>query len=157
MKLVKTRTCPSVYKRRKTIRNWDDTAKEAEQLLDKLKSSDENSDKPGAPILETREQRIRSTENKVKTLGEVLKLLEALVENLAVGDTLSLQEAERSVERKRHQNLRPCNNNHKREKRTNLLRNLEVTVHTLCPICGKRKHEKTITNELEISERQTHG
>jgi len=148
MKLVKTRRCPSIYKRSKKIRNWDDSAKRAEQLLDKLQSSDETSNKPGAPVLETREQRIRSTEKKVKTLGEVLKLLEALVENLAVGDTLSLQEAERSVERKRHQNSRPCNNNHNRERRTNLPRNLEVSVLTLCPICGKMRHEKAITAEL---------
>ena len=122
--------------------------KEAEQSLNNLQSSDENSDKSGAPVLETREQRIRSAEKKVKTLGEVLKLLEALVENLAVGDTLSLQEAERSVERKRHQNSRLRYNNHESKRRTNLERNLEVTVHTMCPICGKTKHEKTVTAEL---------
>jgi len=64
-----------------------------------------------------------------------------------VGDTLSLQEAERSVERKRHQNSRLSNNNHKSERRTNLERTLEVTVHTICPICGKTRHEKAITAE----------
>jgi len=156
MKLVKTRTCPSVHGRSKKNRNWDGAMKKAEQLLNNLQSSDENSDKPGAPVLETRKQRIRSAEKKVKTLGEVLELLKALVENLAAGDALSLQEAERSVERKSHQNSRPCNNNNQRERRTDLTRNLEATVYRLCPICGKRKHEKTITNELEISERQTH-
>jgi len=152
MKLVKTRTCPSVYGRSKKNRNWHGAMKRAEQLLNNLQSSDENSDKPGAPILETREQRIRSAEKKVKTLEEVLKLLEALVENLAVGDTLPLQEAERSVERKRHQNSRPCNNNNQRKRRTDLSRKLEITVFTRCPICGKLRHEKTATNELEISE-----
>jgi len=151
MKLVKTRNCPSLYGRSKRNRNWDGIMKEAEQSLNNPQSSDENSDKPGAPVLETREQRIRSAEKKVNTLGEVPKLLEALVENLAVGDTLSLKEAERSVERKRHQNSRLCNNNHKSKKGTMLTRNLEVTVHTRCPICGKTKHEKTITGEL-ISE-----
>jgi len=156
MKLVKTRTCPSVYRRRKKNRNWDGTMKEAEQLLNNLQSSDETSDKPDVLILETREQKIQSVGKKVNTLGEVLKLLEALVESLAVGDTLSLQEAERSVERKRHQNSRLRNNSHKSKRRTNLERNLEVTVHTICPICGKTKHEKPITNELEISERQSH-
>ena len=147
MKLVKTRSYPSVYGRSKKNRNWDSIMKEAEQSLNNLQSSDENSDKPGAPVLETREQRIRSAEKKVKTLGEVLKLLKALVENLAVSDALSLQEAERSVERKRHQNSRPCNNNNQRERRTDLARNLEVTVHRLCPICGKMRHEKAITAE----------
>jgi len=148
MKLTRARSCPSVQGRKKTIRNWDATAKEAEQLLDNLKSSDETSEKPSAPVLETREQKIRSVGKKVNTLGEVLKLLEALVENLAVGDTLSLEEAERSVERRRHQNPRLRNNNHKSEKRTNLERNLKVTVHTMCPICGKTKHEKTVKAEL---------
>jgi len=148
MKLTRARSCPSVQRRKKTIRNWDATAKEAEQLLDNLKSSDETSEKPSAPVLETREQKIRSVGKKVNTLGEVLKLLEALVENLAVGDTLSLEEAERSVERRRHQNPRLRNNNHKSEKRTNLERNLKVTVHTMCPICGKTKHEKTVKAEL---------
>jgi len=154
MKLVKTRSCPRVYGRSKKNRNWDGTMKEAEQLLNNLQSSNETSDEPDVLVPETREQKIRSVGKKVNTLGEVLKLLEALVENLAVGDTLSLQEAERSVERKRHQNSRLRNNNHKSERRTDLTRNLEVTVHRLCPICGKRKHEKTITNELEIPERQ---
>jgi len=148
MKLARARNRPSVYRRKKTIRNWDGTAKKAEQLLDNLKSSDETSEKPSAPVPETREQRIRSADKKIKTLGEVLKLLEALVENLAVGDTLSLQEAERSVERKRHQNSRLRYNNHESKRRTNLERNLEVTVHTMCPICGKTKHEKTVTAEL---------
>jgi len=147
MKRARAKSCPRVYRRKKTIRNWDATAKEAEQLLDKLNSSDETSEKPSAPVPETREQRIQSADKKIKTLGEVLKLLEALVENLAVGDTLSLQEAERSVKRKRDQNSRLRNNNHKRERRTNLERNLEVTVHTLCPICGKMRHEKAITAE----------
>ena len=154
MKRARARSCPSDYRRRKTIRSWDDTAKEAEQLLDKPESSDETSEKPGAPAPETRERRIQSAEIKIKTLEEVLKLLKALVENLVEGDTLSLQKAERSVEKKRHQNSGP--NNHKSKKGTMLTRNLEVTVHTRCPICGKKKHEKTITNELEISERQTH-
>jgi len=148
MKLIKTRSCPSVYRRSKKNRNWDDTMKEAEQLLNNLQSSDETSDKPGAPVLETREQRIQSAEKKVNTLGEVLKLLEALVENLAVGDTLSLEEAEKSVKRKKYQKSSLGNDNHKRKRRTNLTRNLEVTVHTRCPICGKTKHEKTITGEL---------
>jgi len=146
MKLVKTRSCPSVYGRSKNNRNWDIILKEAEQSLNNLQSSDENNDEPGAPVLE-REQRIRSVEKKVKTLGKVLKLLKALVDNLAVSDALSLQEAERSVERKRHQNSRPCNNNNQRERRTDLARNLEVTVHRLCPICGKMRHEKAITAE----------
>ena len=148
MKLVKTRTCPSVYGRSKKNRNWDGAMKEAEQLLNNLQSPDENSDKPGAQILETREQRIQLAGKKVKTLTEVLKLLEALVENLAGGDTLSLEEAEKSVKRKKYQESSPGNNNHKRKRRTNLTRNLEVTVHTRCPICGKTKHEKTITGEL---------
>jgi len=155
MKRARARSCPSVYRRKKTIRNWDATAKEAEQLLDKLKSSDETSEKPSALVPETREQRIRSADKKIKTLGEVLKLLEALVENLVEGDTLSLQKAERSVERKRHQNLGLNNHNNKHEERTKLLKELEVTVFTRCPICGKVKHEKA-TNELEISDRQTH-
>ena len=115
--------------------------KEAEQLLNNLQSPDETSDKSDVLVPETREQKIRS-------VGEVLKLLEALVENLAVGDTLSLEEAERSVKRKRHQNSMLRNNNHKSKKGTMLTRNLEVTVHTRCPICGKTKHEKTITGEL---------
>ena len=156
MKLVKARSCSSIYRRSKKMRKWDDATKEVEQLSNNLRSSDETSDKLRVPVQQTREQQIQSAEKKVKTLGEVLKLLEALVENLAVGDTLSLQEAERSVERKSHQNSRPCNNNNQRERRTDLTRNLEATVYRLCPICGKRKHEKTITNELEISERQTH-
>jgi len=156
MKRARARSCPSVYRRRKMIRNWDDTAKEAEQLLDKLESSDKTSEKPGAPVPETREQRIRSADKKIKTLEEVLKLLEALVENLVEGDTLSLQKAERSVEKKRHQNSGPNNHNYKNEGRTNLPRELEVTVFTRCPICGKMKYEKTATKELGISERQTH-
>ena len=133
------------------IRNWDDTAKEAEQLLDNLKSSDKTSEKPGAPVPETREQRIQSADKKIKTLEEVLKLLEALVENLVEGDTLSLQEAERSVEKKRHQNSGPNNHNHKHKGRTNLPGELEVTVFTRCPICGELRHEKTATKELGIS------
>jgi len=156
MKRARARSCPSVYRRKKTIRNWDATAKETEQLLDKLKSSDETSEKPSAPVPETREQRIRSVDKKIKTLGEVLKLLEALMENSVEGDTLSLQKAERSVEKKRHQNSGPNNHNYKHEGRTKLPMELEVTVFTRCPICGKMKHEKPITNELEISERQTH-
>ena len=144
MKLIKTRSCPSVYGRSKKNRNWDGTMKEAEQLLNNLQSSNETSDKPDVLVPETREQKIRSVGKKVNTLGEVLKLLEALVENLAVGDTLSLEEAERSVERRRHQNPKLRNNNHKSEERTNLERNLKVTVHTRCPICGKIKHEKTV-------------
>ena len=148
MKWVKTRSCPSVYGRSKKKRNWDGTMKEAEQLLNNLQSPDETSDKSDVLVPETREQKIRSVGKKVNTLGEVLKLLEALVENLAVGDTLSLEEAERSVERRRHQNPRLRSNNHKSEKRTNLERNLKVTVHTMCPICGKTKHEKTVTAEL---------
>jgi len=156
MRRARARSCPSVYKRRKTIRNWDDTAKEAEQLLDKLKSSDKTSEKPGAPVPETREQRIRSAGKKVKTLEEVLKLLEALVENLVEGDTLSLQEAERSVEKKRHQKSGLNNHNNKHEERTKLPKELEVTVFTRCPICGKTRHEKTATKELGLLERQTH-
>jgi len=156
MKRSRARSCPSVYKTSKKMRNWDETAKEAEQLLDSLQSSDETSDKPGALVLETREQWIQLAEKKVKTLGEVLELFQALVENLAVGDTLSLQEAERSVERKRHQNSRPCNNNNRRERRTDLARKLEVTVFTRCPICGKLRHEKTATKELGIPKQQTH-
>ena len=148
MKRSRARSCPSVYKTSKKTRNWDETAKEAERLLDSLRSSDETSDKPDALVPETREQRIQSAGKKVKTLTEILKLLEALVENLAVGDTLSLEEAEKSVKRKKYQKSSPGNNNHKRKKRTNLTRNLEVTVHTRCPICGKTKHEKTITGEL---------
>jgi len=156
MKQARARSCPSVYRRKKTIRNWDDTAKEAKQLLDKMESSDKISEKPGAPVPETREQRIRSVDKKTKTLEEVLKLLEALMENLVEGDTLSLQKAERSVEKKRHQNSGPNNHNYNHEGRTKLPRELEVTVFTRCPICGKMKHEKTVTNELEMSERQTH-
>ena len=156
MRRARARSCPSVYRRKKTVRSWDNTANEAERLLDKLKSSDETSEKPGAPVPETREQRIRSTEKKIKTLGEVLKLLETLVESAAESDNLSLQEVERSVKRKRHQNSGPNNHNYEHKRRTNLPRNLKVNVPTLCPICGKKKHEKTITNELEISERQTH-
>jgi len=156
MKRARARSCPSVYTRRKMIRNWDDITKEVEQLSDKLKSSDKTSEKPGAPVPETREQRIQSADRKIKTLEEVLKLLEALVENLEDGDTLSLQKAERSVEKKKHQNSGPNNHNYKHEGRTKLPRKLEVTVFTRCPICGRKKHEKSITNELEISERQTH-
>ena len=156
MNWARARSCPSVYRRKKMVRSWDDTANEAERLLDKLKSSDKISEKPGAPVPETREQRIRWADKKIKTLEEVLKLLEALMENLVEGDTLSLQKAERSVEKKRHQNSGPNNHNHKHKGRTNLPRELEVTVFTRCPICGKMKHEKTITNELEISEQQTH-
>ena len=148
MKLAKVRSCPSVYARSKKKRNWDGTMKEVEHLLNNLQSPDETSDKPDVLVPETREEKIRSVGKKVNTLGEVLKLLEALVENMAVGDTLSLQEAERSVERKRHQNSRLRNDNHKSERRTNLKRNLEVTVHTMCPICGKMKHEKTVTAGL---------
>jgi len=151
MKLTKVRSCPSVYVRSKKKRNWDGTMKEVEQLLNNLQSPGETSDKPDVLVPETREEKIRSVGKKVNTLGEVLKLLEALVENMAVGDTLSLEEAERSVKRKRHQNSRLHNNNHKSKKGTMLTRNLEVTVHTRCPICGKTKHEKTITGEL-ISE-----
>ena len=143
MKRARARSCPSDYRRKKKIRSWDDTAKEAEQLLDKLKSSEKTSEKSAAPVPETREQRIQSMDRKIKTLGEVFKLLEALVENLAVGDTLSLQEAERSV-----QNSRLRSDNHEGRRRTNLERNLKVTVHTTCPICGKTKHEKTVTAEL---------
>ena len=153
MKRAGARSCPSVYKRTKTIRNWDATAKEVEQWLDKLNSSDETSEKPSAPVLKTREQRIRSTEKKIKTLGEVLKLLETLVESAVESDNLSLQEVERSVKRERHRNSGPNNHNYEHKRRTNLPRNLKVNVPTLCPICGKKKHEKTITNELEISER----
>ena len=148
MKRARARSCPSDYRRKKTIRNWDDTAKKVEQLSDKMESSEKISEKPGAPVPETREQRVQSANRKINTLGEVLKLLEALVENLAVGDTLSLEEAERSVERRRHQNPRLRNNNHKSEKGTKLERNLKVTVHTICPICGKAKHEKTVMVEL---------
>ena len=64
MERARARSCPSVYRRKKTVRSWDNTANEAERLLDKLKSSDETSEKPGAPVPETREQRIRSTEKK---------------------------------------------------------------------------------------------
>jgi len=92
MKRTRARSCPVTYKRSKKIRNWDDTGKEAEQVLNNPQSSDETRDKPGAPVPKTREQRIQLAEEKVKTLTEVLKLLEALVENLAVGDTLSLEE-----------------------------------------------------------------
>ena len=148
MKLVKARSCPSVYRRSKKNRSWNNTMKEAEQLLNNLQSFDETSDKPDVLVPATREQKNRSVGKKVNTLGEVLKLLEALVENFAVGDTLSLQEAERSVERKRHQNSRLRNDNYKSERRTNLERNLEVTVHTICPICGKTKHEKTVAAGL---------
>jgi len=148
MKSVKTRSCPSVYGRSKKNRNWDGTMNKAEQLLKNLQSSNEASDKPDVLVPETREEKIQSVEKKIKTLGEVLKLLGALVENLAVGDALSLQEVERSVERKRHQNSRLRNNNHKSEKGTKLERNLKVTVHTICPICGKAKHEKTVMVEL---------
>ena len=125
-------------------------------MLDKLKSSDETSEKPSALVPETREQRIRSADKKIKTLGEVLKLLEALVENLEEGDTLSLQKAERSVERKRHQNSGLNNHNNKHEERTKLPKELEVTVFTRCPICGKTRHEKTATKKLGLLERQTH-
>ena len=148
MKLVKARSCPSVYGRSKKKRNWDGTMKEAEQLLNNLQSSDETNDKPDVLAPETREQKIRSVEKKVNTLTEVLNLLEALVENLAVGDTLSLEEAEKSVKRKKYQKSSPGNNNHKRKRRTDLTRNLEVTVHTRCPICGKTKHEKTVAAGL---------
>jgi len=147
MKRARARSCPSVYRRKKTIRSWDDTANKAEQLLDELQSSNETSEKPSILVPETREQRIRLADKKIKTLEEVYKLLEALVENLAVGDTLSLEEAERSVKRKKHQKSSPGNDNYKRKKRINLTRNLAVTVHTRCPICGKTKHEKTITGE----------
>ena len=75
MKLIKARSCPSVYRRSKKNRNWDNTMKEAEQLLNNLQSSDENSDKSGAPVLETREQRIRSVERKVKTLGKSTQVI----------------------------------------------------------------------------------
>jgi len=148
MKRARARSCPSVYRRKKTIRNWDDTAKEAEQLLDKLKSSDETIDESGTPVPKTREQRIQSAGKQIKTLGEVLKLLEALMENLVEGDTLSLQEAEKSVERKKYQNSKLRNNDHKGKRKTNKPRNLEVTIHTRCPICGKTEHEKTMTTEL---------
>jgi len=143
MKLIKARSCPSVYRRSKKNRTWDGTMKEAEQLLNNLQSSDEISDKSDVLVPKTREQKIRSVGKKVNTLEEVLRLLEALVENLAVGDTLSLEEAEKSVERRRHQNPTLRNDNHKSEKGTNLERNLKVTVHTMCPNCGKTKHEKT--------------
>jgi len=148
MKLTRARSCPNVYRRSKKNRNWDGTMKEAGQLLNNLQSSDETSDKPDVLVRETREQKIRSVEKKVNTLGEVIELLEALVENLAVGETLSLEEAERSVERRRHQNPRLRNNNHKSEKRINSKRNLKITIHTKCPICGKTKHEKTVAAGL---------
>ena len=148
MKRSRARSCPSVYETSKKMRNWDETVKEAEQLLDSLQSSDNTSEKPSAPVPEIREQKIQSEEKKVNTLGEVIELLEALVENLAVGDTLSLEEEERSVERKRHQNAKLRNNNHKSEKRRNPKRNLKITIHTICPICGKAKHEKTVMVEL---------
>jgi len=86
--------------------------------LNNLQSPDETSDKPDVLVPETREEKIRSVGKKVNTLGEVPKLLEALVENMAVSDTLSLEEAERSVKRKRHQNSRLRNNNHKSKKGT---------------------------------------
>ena len=142
MKRARARSCPSDYRRKKKIRSWDDTAKEAEQLLDKLKSSEKTSEKSAAPVPETREQRIQSMDRKIKTLGEVLKLLEALVKNLEEGDTLSLQKAERSVKRKRHQNSELNNHNNKHEERTKLPKGLEVTVFTRCPICGKTRHKK---------------
>jgi len=134
MKRAKARSCPSVYRRKKTIRNWNATAKEAEQLLDKLKSSDKISEKPSVLVPKTREQKIRSADKKIK------KLLEALVKNLEEGDTLSLQTAERSVERKRHQNSGLNNHNNKHEERTKLPKRLEVTAFTRCPICGKTRH-----------------
>ena len=59
MKRAKARSCPSVYRRKKTIRNWNATAKEAEQLLDKLKSSDKISEKPSVLVPKTREQKIQ--------------------------------------------------------------------------------------------------
>ena len=133
MNWARARSCPSVYRRKKMVRSWDATAKKAEQLLNKLKSSDETSEKPSALVPETREQRIRSADKKIKTLGEVLKLLEALMENLVEGDTLSLQ--------------KPNNHSYKHEGRTKLPRKLEVTVFTRCPICGKMRLEKAITAE----------
>jgi len=148
MKRARARSCSSVYRRKKTIRNWDDTTKRAEQLLDELKSSDETIDESGTPVPKTREQRIQSAGKQIKTLGEVLELIEALAENLAAGDVLSLQAAEKSVERKKYQNSKSHNNDHKDKRETNKPRNLEVTLHTRCPICGKAEHEKTKTIEL---------
>ena len=156
MKRARARSCPSVHRRKKTIRNWDATAKEVGQWLDKLKSSDETSEKPSVLVPEIREQKIRAEEKRIKTLGEVFKLLEAPVKNLEESDTLSLQKAERCVKRKRHQNSGLNNHNNKHEKRTKLRKGLEVTVFTRCPICGKTRHEKTATKELGILERQTH-
>jgi len=156
MKRARARSCPSVYKRRKMIQSWDDTANKAEQLLDELKSSEETSEKSDTPVPETREQRIQLIDKKVKTLEEIFELLKALVENLVEGDTLSLEEAERSVEKKKHQNPGLNNHNNKHEERTRLPRELKVTVHTRCPICGKTRHKKTATKELGILEQQTH-
>jgi len=75
MKLIKTRSCPSVYRRSKKNRNWDGTMKEAEQLLNNLQSSDETSDKPDVLVPETREQKIRSVEKKGQYTGRSAQVI----------------------------------------------------------------------------------